>query len=152
MYELHTQIEVAAAAPRVWQVLTAFDAYPEWNRYLRRIRGELRVGARLTVNAHAGHNAPSEFQPVVLRVEPDRGFAWLGTYIVPGLLDGEHSFAIEPLGAGRCRFVHREQWRGLLWRIHRRYWLQGLRVGFEAMNLALKKRVEEPPPEGSMGR
>ena len=47
MKEIHTEIEIHAPAERVWQVLTDFAAYPQWNSFIRRVEGEIRAGARL---------------------------------------------------------------------------------------------------------
>ena len=37
MKELRSQIEIEAPADRVWQVLTDFATYPEWNPFIRRV-------------------------------------------------------------------------------------------------------------------
>ena len=78
---------------------------------------------------------------MVLRVENDRHFAWRGHLVVPGLVDGEHSFTLEPRGAG-VRLVHAENFSGVLVPLLRRSLETTTRQGFEAMNAALKARVE----------
>ncbi len=52
MKEIHTEIEINVSAEKVWRVLTDFPAYDEWNPFVRRVEGEVRVGARLHVSAH----------------------------------------------------------------------------------------------------
>jgi hypothetical protein len=49
MKELHSEIEIDASAERVWDILTDFASYPQWNPFIRRIGGELEVGERLEV-------------------------------------------------------------------------------------------------------
>jgi len=49
MKELHSEIEINASAERVWDILTDFASYPQWNPFIRSISGELEVGERLEV-------------------------------------------------------------------------------------------------------
>ncbi len=65
-----------------------------------------------------------------------------GRTLIPGLFDGEHSFALEPAAGGFVRFVHAETFRGLLVPLVARTLRTTTRHGFEAMNRALKTRVE----------
>ena len=75
--------------------------------------------------------------------ERERRFAWLGRLGgVPKLFDGEHSFAIEPLGPNRVRFVQSEKFGGILVPFLRKMLETSTRAGFEAMNRALKDRAE----------
>jgi hypothetical protein len=123
-------------------VLTDFATYPEWNPFVRRVQGEVRVGARLHIFIQPSGGKGMSFRPTILVADPNREFRWLGHLWLPGLFDGEHSFLIESLGAGRVRFVQRERFGGLLvpllWKM-----LDGdTRRGFEEMNRALKLRAE----------
>jgi len=44
MREVRTEIEIAASASSVWQVLTDFARYSEWNPFISCISGELVDG------------------------------------------------------------------------------------------------------------
>jgi hypothetical protein len=64
--------------------------------------------------------------------------------MLPSIFDGEHFFKIEPLDEGRrTRFIQGDQFTGLLVPLLRKNLDRGTREGFEAMNQALKARVEE---------
>jgi hypothetical protein len=97
MKEIHTEIEINAPAEKVWRVLTDFAADPDWNPFVRRVEGEVSVGARLHVYIQPSGGKGMSFRPTVLVADPDREFRWLGHLWLPGLFDGEHSFSIEPL-------------------------------------------------------
>ena len=47
MKQLHTEIEIDASAKRVWELLTDFASYLEWNPYIRSISGLPAPGERL---------------------------------------------------------------------------------------------------------
>lgn len=147
MQELHTEIEIEAPVSDVWAALSDFAAYPGWNPFATRIRGELREGARLIVELALGSSRMT-IRPVVVHVDEGRAFRWRGSLPVPGLFNGEHAFELEPVGESRTRFVHAERFTGAL--VVPLLWLIGTRTraGFVAMNDALKRRCETPPASG----
>jgi uncharacterized protein YndB with AHSA1/START domain len=49
MKELHSEIEINAPAERVWELLTDFASYPQWNPFIRTISGQPTKGERLEV-------------------------------------------------------------------------------------------------------
>ena len=140
--ELRTEIEIDAPADRVWRVLTEFDAYPDWNPFLRRASGEVKEGARLEVYMQPSGGRGMTFRPTVIRAEPNREFRWLGHLGVSGLFDGEHSFTIEPLEGDRVRFVQSERFTGVLVPLMLLMIEKDTKRGFEEMNQALKERAE----------
>ncbi len=85
------------------------------------------------------------FRPTVLNAEDNRELRWLGHLLVPGLFDGEHSLAIQPLGENCVRFVQREAFKGLLVPVFARSLDNNTQRGFEQMNRALKERAEASP-------
>ncbi|HET7087642.1 MAG TPA: SRPBCC domain-containing protein [Anaerolineae bacterium] len=143
MKELRTEIEIQATAERVWQLLTDFASFPQWNPFIRQANGEVRAGARLNVHVQPSGASGMTFQPTVLKAEPNRELRWLGRLVIPGLFDGEHIFTIEPVGEGRVRFTQREIFTGLLVPLLARGLDTNTRRGFEEMNQALKARAEQ---------
>lgn len=119
-----------------------FSAYPDWNPFIRRLKGKARVGARLEVTVQPPGGREMTFKPTVLAVEPGRDLRWLGRVLVPGLFDGEHSFRLEPTASG-CRFHHSETFSGLLVPLFGSMLAETER-GFQAMNAALERRVLSP--------
>jgi hypothetical protein len=125
----------------VWEVLTDFPAYPGWNPFIRSVEGEPTPGAELRVRIQPPGGREMSFKPTVLAAEPGRELRWLGRFLLPGVLDGEHSFRIEPIGDGRVRFVQAERFSGVLVRFLGST-LERTQRGFEEMNEALKGRAE----------
>ena len=141
--ELTTQIEIAATPEEVWSVLADLSAYSDWNPHLREVEGEFAEGAKLRVVIEEPSGKSMTFKPTVTRVVPQREFRWLGRLLLPRIFDGEHIFEITPSGDGTIRFVQRENFRGVLVPFLWGKLNTDTRTGFEAMNAALKKRVEE---------
>lgn len=142
MFEIRTSVDIDASAEQVWAVLSDFASYPEWNPFVRRIEGWPERGQRLTVEIAPPGGKVMNFRPRLLEaVRPER-LSWLGRMGLPGLFDGEHHFFIEQLDDGGVRFHHGEQFRGVMVPFMKKSLEAGVRPGFEAMNRALKQRVE----------
>ena len=142
--QLRTQVDVDAPPERVWQVLTDFAAYPQWNPFIVRAEGDPRRGGRLTLRMQPVGGRAITFRPTVLEATPGRRLRWLGHLLVNGIFDGEHSFTIEPLGEGRVRLVQQEDFRGLLVPLMARSLDRRTLPAFEQLNQALKRRAEQP--------
>ena len=147
MKELHSEIEIDAPAERVWELLTDFGSYPQWNPFIRNISGLPASGERLEVRLEPPGGRAMTFKPKVLKAEPNRELRWLGHLLVPGLFDGEHSFIIQPLEENRVRFVQREAFKGLLVPLFARNLETNTQRGFEQMNRVLKERAEAAPEQ-----
>jgi hypothetical protein len=88
--EIVTEIEINAPTERVWEVLTTFGSYTEWNPYIRSAQGELREGGRLEIRIEPPGGRGMTFRPVLLSVHRPKELRWLGRLGVRGLFDGEH--------------------------------------------------------------
>ncbi len=142
--QLRTHVDIHATPERVWQVLTDFAAYPQWNPFMTRASGSPRRGERLTIRLQPVGGRGMTFRPTVLEADPGRRLRWLGHLLVTGVFDGEHSFTIQPLGQGQVRLVQQEDYRGLLVPLLARSLDRRTLPAFERMNQALKRRAEQP--------
>jgi hypothetical protein len=142
-HSLLTEIVIAAPPERVWRELTDFASYPQWNPFVRRIKGEARAGTRLEAVIGNPGSEPMTLTPEVLVAEPPREFRWLGSLSVPGIFSAEHYFVLEP-HAGGTRLVHGEHfWGALVPFMGAGFW-DATRSGLVAMNEGLKARAEAP--------
>ena len=143
MKQIRTEITIAASAQRVWQVLTDFSAFPQWNPFIKSIEGHLQPGMKLEVRIEPPKGMGMTFKPRVLSVVAERELRWAGHLLIPGLFDGQHSFVIDPQGEEQVTFVHGEKFTGLLVPLLEVTGLfKNTQEGFEAMNQALKTRAE----------
>ena len=143
MKQISSEIEIDASPERVWQVLTDFSALPNWNPFIRSVEGDLNVGDRLKVYIKASRGMGMSFKPTVLKVEPNRELRWIGRFLMPGMMDGEHSFIIEPLEDNQVRFVQSESFTGVLVPLMSAIGVfKNAHIGFGEMNEALKRQAE----------
>jgi hypothetical protein len=143
MKQLDNELEINASAERVWQLLTDFASFPQWNPFIQHVSGQLKRGAQLEVTLRPSGTHATTIRPIVLKTEPNRELRWVGRWLLPGLLDDEHIFTIEPLDAERVRFTQREIFTGLLASFHGRSRNTDTRRGFREMGKALKLRAEQ---------
>ena len=143
MVHISTQIDITAPAARVWEILADFTSYPEWNPFLRSIRGAQQPGSTLEITIQLTSGKAISSKTKLLVFDPASELRWQGRLLVPGLLDGEHYFRISEQGSGLVRVVHGAQFSGLLASLVFRDSLQRQnRETFEAMDQALKRRAE----------
>jgi hypothetical protein len=140
---LHTEINIDAPASAVWETLTDFDSYPDWNPFIRRIRGDLVVGRRLDVVLRQDPNRPPlRIKPEVTVHSPGRAFAWRGTLLHRAVFVGEHRFEVEEVSEEQTRFAQAEEFDGYLLPLAWRLLDTKTRLAFDTMNRALKIEAE----------
>lgn len=135
--EIKTHIRINASPENVWAVLTDFSAYPEWNPFVKSLTGEVAVGKRIKIVLPG-----MTFTPKVLAINPNQEFRWLGNLFFPGLFDGEHRFLLVDNGDGSTTLHHTEKFGGILVGLFSKMLDTETIQHFEAMNRALKARVE----------
>ncbi|MEA2011410.1 MAG: SRPBCC domain-containing protein [Actinomycetota bacterium] len=142
MRELTTSIVIESSPEAVWDTLMDFESYPEWNPFVTNVSGNAAVGERLDAALQNPGGKKMNISPFVTASEKNRRFSWLGRLGIKGLFDGHHYFEIEPSTDGSTRFTQREEFSGILVPILWKMLDTKTRAGFEAMNAALKDRVE----------
>lgn len=147
-YELHTQVEVTAPIEAVWDTLIDLSRYPEWNPFIVSSEGRVAVGERLTNRLRPPGGREVTFRPTVTVVERPTTFEWLGRLGMPGIFDGRHRFELTASDDGRTLVTQGEQFDGVLVRLLRSSLDTKTRAGFQAMNAALKARVEATTDPG----
>jgi len=143
MKKLKTEIIIDAPTEKVWSILMAHETYPKWNPFITSITGTANVGETITVTLHPKEKKPMVFKPTVLKNVQGSEFRWLGILFVKGLVDGEHYFILEPIGPNQTRFIHGENFRGILVGLFLRMVEESTVIGFKEMNAALKEQAEK---------
>ena len=138
-----TSIEIAAPLQTVWEQVTAFDAYSEWNPFVIEAAARFEVGKTIRfledLQQFGQHWIEAEF----LEIDPMQQFVWQGHFAAPFLFTVRHSFMFEAIAPNRTRFSQRHEnsglfvpflaWRGIYSVSHQ---------GYLAFDQALKARCE----------
>ncbi len=144
MKEIRTQIQIKATPDKIWQVLTDIDKFPQWNPFIKSIKGTLAAGQKITVRMEPLGASGMTFNPKVLKLDTGKEFRWLGHLIIPDIFDGEHIFEIIDNKDGTCLFIQRELFKGILVPFLKKMLDNNTKRGFELMNEKLKEICENP--------
>lgn len=142
MKSIVTEVQIAAPAARVWQILTDLDRYAEWNPLIRHAGGAVVQGAFVDLDIQPEGLSRRRAAVELLRVDPCRELRWRGRLLVGGLLDGDHSFLLRPVSERSVTVVQKEDFSGLLVPFVAPVLVPRMRAAFERMNQALKARAE----------
>jgi hypothetical protein len=143
MYDVELSQDIAAPPDRVWDVLTAFREYDEWNPVITRMRATLSAHTPVSFVIAVG-GRELKIKAEMLNVEHGRELRWHGptAWLLARLFHGEHYVRVEPAGVGKSRLIHGERFGGasvpLLWRRMKR----DLEKAYGEMNRAVKARAE----------
>lgn len=143
MYELSTSIDIDAPRERVWQVLTAFSEYDEWNPFMSRLSGvPLEGGDFAFYGTVSGREFP--IQARFTRVSQNEELRWTGprSKLLGKLFRADHFFRLEAIGPSETRFVHGERFGGLVIPAMWNRFKPTITKTYENMNASLKRRVE----------
>jgi hypothetical protein len=138
--EIKTEILIQAPVSKVWKVLTHIQEYPNWNSFIKKLEGILKVGENLRAEIQPVDSSTMIFKPKVLQFEENRTLQWKGKFLINGLFDGTHSFELVENQDGSTIFKQSELFNGVLVGLFN---LENTIKGFEAMNRELKRKCEE---------
>ncbi len=141
MKEIITDITIHASKERVWSILTNFSEYPEWNPFIRSLEGQAVKGTRLLTTLQLKDRKPMVFKPVVTVSDVHQKFEWLGTAFLNSFR-GRHYFILEEIGKKKVKFIHGEQFTGILAGPFHNRLARSTQEAFTEMNKALKGRAE----------
>ncbi|GHE33856.1 hypothetical protein GCM10017673_40910 [Streptosporangium violaceochromogenes] len=106
MREITATIDIAASPDRVWDALTDFSRYADWNPMFTGGSGTLTAGSPLALRMPIG-KIPMTFKTLVLAADPGRLLRWRGRLIGPAIFEAVHEFVLTPRGEG-TRLLQRE--------------------------------------------
>ncbi len=132
-------IEIDAEPMAVWTVLTDLSSYRDWNPLFRDATGSIEVGKTIALKSvHPASGRIMTVKAKIVAADPGTELRW--TAGLPGLVSGEHGFALSQVGH-RTKLVQSESFTGLLVPISGKV-LRASQVAFERLNEAIKKRAE----------
>lgn len=138
--EIRTEIIIRATSEKIWDILTDFENYPNWNPFITFIKGKVEEGSQINVRIAPPNGKAMVFKPTVITKTENRELKWLGTVLFKGLFDGEHRFELKDNANGTVTFVESEQFRGIFTGLFNP---EKTINGFHEMNKKLKELAEK---------
>lgn len=140
--EIKTEILINVTPTKVWSILTNFENYPSWNPFIKSIKGDVKVGNKITARIDPPGAKGMTFKPKILSFESNKELKWLGHLLFAGLFDGEHKFELIDNGNGTTTFIQSEKFKGILVPLFKKLLDNNTKKGFEQMNIKLKQLAE----------
>jgi hypothetical protein len=140
--EIITSIIINATPENVWNILSDFDNYGQWNPFITSIVGDIKVGNFLQVTIAPPNGSAMKFKPTLLVANPQKELRWKGKLLLKGLFDGEHFFNIVDNKDGSLTFLQGEKFTGILVLFFKKMINVNTKNGFVLMNEKLKVKAE----------
>ena len=137
MKQFEASITIEGEPHRVWEVLLATGAWPEWDPSCERIEGTVALGAK--IKAFSKLSPGRAFPVKVSELVPDERMVWSGGMPL-GLFKGERSFVLTREGQ-KTHFQLREVFSGPMLALIGGT-IPDMSAAFAGFVAGLKKRVE----------
>ncbi|MCG7844340.1 MAG: SRPBCC domain-containing protein [Methanomassiliicoccales archaeon] len=139
MKEIKGSVMINVPAEKVWATITDFSSYPEWNPFVTRMEGELRLGSAFDVVVTLPERDDIKYRSTLVKMEKDKELQFKGK--IRSLLSEEHSKFIEQIEESKCMFSQSIAFKGFLTLFAGKI-IKDSQVGLNKMNEELKKRCE----------
>jgi hypothetical protein len=142
LHEIRTEIAIGAPPSRVWEVLTDFSQYPDWNPFILELKGDVQLGATVRYRFEFPRGVRLWTAARILTFASRRELRWEAHFLTPAIFSGEHYFVMEAMSGNGTMFYHGEIFRGLLLPVVRPVLRKDGPQIYQALNIALKQRVD----------
>ena len=139
--QLRTEIQISAPINQVWQVLTDFDHWKDWNPTVKQAGGSASVGSKLSISMSGGDCKEMSYQPHVAEANSPTMFRWRATMIAGFLFTNDRVFELKEKNGG-TELIHKEEFSGLMVPVFWKKMNQFVVPILEKMNKALKDKLE----------
>ncbi len=140
--QIKTEIIINATPGKVWSILTKFEDYPNWNPFIKSIKGEVKIGSKIIVRIEPPQSKGMTFKPKILTYNTNKELSWLGHFLFAGIFDGEHKFELIDNGNGTTTFRQSEKFKGILVPLFKEMLDNNTINGFNEMNEKIKELAE----------
>ena len=142
MKDLTTEIEINSTAQAIWDILTDFSNYPQWNPILTKVVGPLSIGNKLEIHITTVGGKSRIYHPKITKIVPNQELRWTGKFFLPQIFSGERIFLIKKVSNDKINFVNKEIFSGIGIKLAPQKMENDILLSFKKMNEALKKTAE----------
>lgn len=143
MAELTTEITLDAPVERIWQLLTDFGLYPQWNPLFTKATGPVILGQSFDLVVKLPGMDPFPIKPVLREAEPKSRLSWQSSMISSVVLSWTFCYELHSLTPERLRIIQRSWFKGLLSPLFTFAMKKPVTDGMNSLNDALKRWGEK---------
>jgi hypothetical protein len=142
MASYKTTFDINAPADRVWEILTSFDRYGEWNPQIPRAAGKPAEGTQITLRLALPGRPAMDLAATIEQARANQLLSWRGHLLAPWFFEGYREFSIHDVGPNRVTVTHIEDVHGLSAPLFLLVMGGPIRKSQQALNEALRIRAE----------
>ena len=135
------RLGVRAPAEIVWEVVSDFETWHQWNPLYRKAEGQMKIGTMLTLEQHLPGEPAKVIAPMVQDWVPYEQLHWRSSRM-GGFVTAIRYLEIENMGPENATFSNGELFMGPLLRFIPREERRRLRAAFTHMGEAVRDRAE----------
>lgn len=141
-FRIDKTLDIAAPPSVVWEVLTDFPRYGEWNPFVVEAKCSLKPGEAMDMKVVL-MGFPQRQVEWMVDCEPGRAFSYAMKPFPGGGLSSRRGHVLEDAGNHRTRYTSNFELRGWLMPVVRGLMGARIEIGMRRMWEALQKRSEE---------
>jgi hypothetical protein len=137
-----SEARINASSEAVWAVIMDLDRYPEWNPYTIKMQSTLQIGDPMVMTVKMNALTTLEQTEYIRVLEQGHKVCWGINTDTPEFNSGERCQWLEPLPGGGTLWRNEDLIEGSANELVTLLFGNDVQVGFDAVGVALKKRVE----------
>jgi uncharacterized protein YndB with AHSA1/START domain len=141
MFTIDRTLDIDAPKALVWEVLTDFSRYGEWNPFVPEAKCDFRAGGAIEMQVKL-RDKPQFQREWINSVTPGETFSYSMKAVPLGTLRSLRVQKLEALDANRTRYTSHFEIAGWLQPVVTAVFGESMRAGFEGMALGLKRQAE----------
>lgn len=144
LHEVRTEIDIEASPEEVWAVLSDINSWHQWNPIINNSSGDASLGSTLAITMAGAkeYQKGPEYNPVITLLQKPNYFQWRAVMMTGFIMTNDKIVEVEAMPSG-TRLVHKETFKGMAVPMLRSTFDRNVPTMLNAMNEALKKKVEE---------
>lgn len=141
-----TEILIQARPEKIWETLTEFPKYPEWNRFVKSVQGTVLTDAKINIEIHFYGKSVEKHTATVTGVKASKYLSWVWQHqFGKWFMCTEHVFRLKDKEDGRSIFFQEMYVTGLGLKFRRRDVEHMVKLSMGKLNDDLKDKIEGPP-------
>lgn len=141
---IYTEIEIDSSAKKVYQILTDFENYNQWNPSITNIQGSALVDSTIQAEIHWPGLSKNLYTLRLIDLIPNNLIRWKGQFGFRFLFTGDHSFIIQQThNLSKIQLKQVELFTGLFVPFLYPFLKGNVYQGFILLNQALKEHLEK---------